>query len=372
MIAAWLLAGGLAAADATEAVDRHWTAARAFAERGMRRHAIAEANVVLRLEPGHAGARALLESAGVAGREPSPVAAPATATATTDAAAAPVVAPPSLAEAARKAYRESRVDDARRLAREALAAGTGAEDAGAVLRALDEEVYQPSPLGVNDVLRELFDKALTLYRQEAWEGAAAAFQQALATSPTHDQSRTFFNRSRGRAEDATFTRSLAEARTAVAAGRDVEARAALKNVLAIRPDHAEAQAMLESLGAGPQALERRRRAKDHFNLGVAAYEQGRWAEAVRQWELVAGLDPADEEAKRLLRKARGKAAAAKRDAAKRIPAMHDDALRLYQQGKLDEARQLYQAILDLDPGDAKARRSLELIDPPPATPTAPR
>ena len=363
MIAALLVAAGVAAAAATEAVDRHWEAARGFAERGMRRHAIAEANVVLRLQPDHAGARALLASAGAAARGPQPAVAAPDASGT-----APAIAPPSLAQAARTAYRESRVEEARRLAREAIAAGADAESAGTILRALDEETYQPSPLGVNDVLHDLFGKALVLYRQEAWEGAAAAFQQALATSPTHDQSRTFFNRSRGRAEDAKFTRSLDEARAAAAAGRDAEARAALKNVLAIRPDHAEAQAMLESLGAGPQAEERRRRAKDHFNLGVAAYEQGRWHEAVRQWELVTGLDPGDEEAKRLLRKARGKASAAKRDAAKRIPAMHDDALRLYQQGKFDDARKLYQAILDLDPADAKAKRSLELIDPPAAPP----
>ncbi len=357
----FLLLLRVAAADVGEAVERHWQDARAYAERGMPRHAVAEAKVVLRLQPDHAGARALLEAAGAA-KIATPAAAPASATAMLD----PVSVAPSPAEAARRAYRESRVEEARRLARDALAAGAEAAEAGAVLRALDEEVYQPSPLGVNDVLRDLFEKALVLWRREAWEGAAAAFQQALATSPTHDQSRVFFNRSRERAEALTFSRSLEEARAAAAAGRPAEAQAALRTVLAIRPDHAEAKALLESLGAGPQAQDRKRRAREHFNQGVAAYEQGRWTEAVRQWELVTGLDPADEEAKALLRKARSKASAAKRDAAKRIPAMHDDALRLYQQGKLDEARKLYQAILDLDPGDTKARRSLELIDAPAA------
>jgi tetratricopeptide (TPR) repeat protein len=317
--------------------------------KGLRAHAVAEARVVLRLDPGHAGAKALVDSNGVspvstASPAPVPVAPSAT---PTEAATTPATI---LAEAL-KAYRESRVDDAKRLAGGVLAADPGNADATGILKNLGEEVYRPSPLGVNDVLKDLFEKGILLYRAGAWDEAAGLFQ-----------SRVFFGRCRERAEDAKLARSLAQAKEAVNAGRTEEAKAALRNVLAIRPDHAEAKSMLESLGAGPQAEERRRQAKDHFNRGVEAYEQGRWADAVREWELVTTLNPADEEAKKLLRKARGKDTAARKAARARIPDMHEEALRLYQQGKLEDARKLYRRILDLDPADEKAKRSIELID----------
>lgn len=347
------------------AVERHWRLAQDYLARGLRAHALAEARVVLRLDPAHAGARAFVDSGGLApvnpaARLPSSGAVAGTATALTGTASAP--GQTSLVAEATRAYRENRIDDAKRLAEQVLAADSGNPEAARILQDLEEETYQPSPLGSNAVLKELYEKAIVLYRAGAWDDAAGVFQQALAASPSHDQSRTFFNRCRTRAEDAKLDRSLAAARESLAAGRNEEAKAALRNVLAIRPDHAEAKALLESIGAGPQAEERRRQARVHFNKGVEAYEQGRWADAVREWELVTTLDPADQEAGKLLRKARGKDAAARRAARARIPAMHEDAMKLYQQGKLEEARKVYRDILDIDPADDRAKRSIELID----------
>jgi tetratricopeptide (TPR) repeat protein len=354
------LAAAPAVAVDVDAVQQHWRLAQAYLGKGLRQHALDEARVVLRLDPAHAGAKALVDSGGLA--PVTPVAAATPPAGVAPAARAGAATPTNLVAEATKAYRESRVEDAKRLADEVLVAEPGNADAARILRNLEEEVYQPSPLGVNDVLRDLFEKGIALYRAEAWDDAAGVFQQALAASPTHDQSRSFFARCRTRAEDAGLAKSFAAAKDALAAGRVEEAKAALRNVLAIRPDHAEAKALLESIGAGPQAEERKRQAKEHFNRGVEAYEQGRWADSIREWELVTTLDPADEEAKKLLRKARAKDTAAKKEARRRIPAMHEDALRLYQQGKLEEARKLYRQILDLDPGDEKAKRSLELID----------
>jgi hypothetical protein len=42
------------------AVERHWELSKAYQMRGMRHHAEEEALVVLRLDPGHAGAKELL------------------------------------------------------------------------------------------------------------------------------------------------------------------------------------------------------------------------------------------------------------------------------------------------------------------------
>jgi tetratricopeptide (TPR) repeat protein len=254
------------------------------------------------------------------------------------------------------------MDDAHRFATQVLATDPANARASELLRFLAEEAYQPTPLGVNDVLKELFEQGMALYRQGEWTGAAGIFQKALATSPTHDQTRMFFTRSRSRAEESRTTTALGQAREAIAAGRPAEARMALRSVLDIDPHHAEATALLASLGDDPRAVDRKAQAKTHFNAGVEAYEQGRWADATREWELVTTLDPTDQEAVKLLRKARAKQSAARKEARVRIPAMHEDAQKLFQQGKLAEARAIYRDILEVDPQDEKAKRGLEVID----------
>ena len=353
VLAACVLAGvpSAGATAQTPAAAKHWQLAKDYLERGMRRHAEEEAKVVLKLAPHHSGAKALLKAHAPQAPLAGPVQPP----------EASSMEPASLLTESQRAYRASRVVDARRLAEEVLRTDPGNAKAARIVTSLQEEVYQPTPLEINELLHDLFERAMVLYRKEEWKAAAAGFQKALATSPTHDQSRTFFNRARLSAEERSVTEGLAQAREAIAANRPREAKVALRHVLEVQPDHPEAVALMISLGGDPREAERRARAKVHFNRGVSAYEQGRWTDATREWELVTALYPDDHEALRLLRKARGKAAAARRAAKKRIPGLHAGALRLYQQGKLEEASTLYNEILELDPGDLKARQSLKLI-----------
>jgi len=350
MAAAFLVVAGTAFAVDSGAVDRHWKLARAYLEKGWREHALAEARVVLELDPGNAGAQALVDSKGMK---------PAVDVPALRSSAGPSADP--VAEAWR-AYRESRTADARKLAEMVLAADPSSTDAAQVIRNLDEEVYRPSPLGANDVLKEMFDQGVALGRREEWDAAAEVFQRALATEPSHEQVRAFHDRAARRAEQAKVAAELGRAREARAAGREAEARDALLRVLALEPGNAEAKALLDSLGGTPLPPERQAQVKEHFNRGVEAWGEGKWAVAAREWELVTSLDPGDAEAKRLLRKAQAKLRQEKKGAGKRIADLHDEALKLYQQGKADEARKRYREILDLDPNDVKAKNSLELID----------
>lgn len=344
------LPGGTAWAANHAAAARHWELARAYVGKGWPSRALAEARVVLELDPGHAGAKSLVESRGMRLAE-------------ADSAAPPREAPSAdpVAEALR-AYRESRVADARKIAGMVLAGDPSSTAATRILDDLDEEEYRPPAGGADEVLGEIYGQGIVFYRRGEWERAQESFQRALAIEPSHGQAGTFHGRARERAESAKVAAGLEKARAAREAGREAEARDALVRVLALDPRNAEAKAGLDSLGGGPLPPERQAQVREHFNRGVEAYGEGRWPDAVREWEIVTSLDPKDAEAKRLLRKAQAKVRAARKDAGRRIPGMHEEALKLYQQGKADEARKIYRAILDLDPGDAKAKSSLELID----------
>lgn len=331
--------GGGAAATAAE---RHWRMAQGYLERGMVRHARDEAAVVLRLDPGHAGAREMLGAAAAAEDG--------------------TVEPGMLLGQARRAYRESRILEARRLADQLLLSDPGNDGARGLLKDMEEEKYQPSPLGVNDVLEGLYEKGMTFYRKGEWAAAAEVFQNAHVTSPSHEQSWKYFNLCRARAEESNVAVALKRARESIAAGKKAEARDTLHRVLEVDPEHAEALALLESLGEDRREAERRARARKHFNAGVTAYERGRWADAIREWEMVLSIMPGDQEAERLLRRARGKLSAEKQAAKKRIPGMHRRARTLYQQGKLEEAARIYREILEIDPADEQARGDLDLID----------
>lgn len=326
----------------TEVADRHWRLAESYLEKAMVRHALAEAKVVLKLDPGHVRARALLDAHDSgAGGKPSPE---------------------GLYIEALRAYRQGRISAAVRFCGEILAKDPAHGKARDLKAAMEEEIYRPVPLAANDVLRELFEQAVGFYRREEWEAALDAFSKGLAADPGNAQFGTFHDRCRVKWEAGEIAGLLMAAENAHVGGRNREAREALLKVLAIRPNHAEALALRERWGLGPEAEARRVKARMHFNRGVEAYEQGRWEDSVREWELVTGLIPDDEEANRLLRKARGKLAAAKRKARKRTAELHQEALRQFQHGKRDEARRTYMRILEIDPDDEKARKNLMIVD----------
>jgi tetratricopeptide (TPR) repeat protein len=330
-------------------VEKHWRLARAYLERGMRDHADEEARVVLRLDPGHAGAREML--AAHAPRE----------TPSKPANTEPAE-PATLMTEAKRAYRESRLADAERLAREMLTSDPANAEALGLLKEMKEEVYQDSPVEENPTLKAMFADGIAYYRKGEWEAAAGMFQKAHAVSPSHAQIWSFYTRSRSRAEERNVALGIERAKAAIGEGRQAEAKAELKRVLEAKPDHAEAKSLLASLGEDADAASRRARAREHFNRGVEAYGQGRWADSIREWDSTIALDPGDEEARGLIRKAKAKQAAARKAAQKRIPGLHARALKLYQLGKLDEAQKAYREILDLDPADEKAKRSIETIE----------
>jgi len=351
-VAVLLVSATCCQADDRGAAARHWENAEKYLAKGWKGHALEEAKVVLRLDPRHEGALSLVGSRGMWVDVPAAVSGAGLVSAT----------PANLSSEAVRAYRESRVDDARRFAGEILAASPGDPEAAGILASLDSEVYQPSPLGSNDVIKDLFDQGIALWRREKWGEAAGIFQQALALEVSHEQVRSFHDRARKHADSDKVVREMAVVREALAAGRTADAGKALERVLAMDPGNAEALALQESMGAGPLAMAKRAQAKKHFNRGVDLYGRGKWAESAREWELVVALDPGDQEAKSLLRKAQGKTRAAKKDSGRRIVSLHEEALKLYQQGKADEARKIYTAILDLDPDDARAKSSLSLMD----------
>lgn len=343
-LAVWLGCAILPAGSARsnpEAAERHWRLAETYLERAMVRHALSEAKVVLKLDPGHTRARAFLDAHGIG-------------------AGGPTVSG-TYSEALR-AYREGRIAATENFCGEILAKEPEHAGARELKAAMEEEIYIPVPLAANDVLRELFDQAVGFYRREDWEAALDAFRKGLATDPGNAQFGAFHERCKVKWEAGEIAGLLAAAKDAHAAGKDREAREALLKVLAIRPDHAEALELRDRWGLGPEAEARRAKARLHFNRGVEAYEQGRWEDSVREWELVIGLTPDDDETQRLLRKARGKLAYAKRKAKKRAAELHEEALMQFQRGKRDEARRTYMRILEIDPDDEKARRNLMIVD----------
>ena len=352
IVAAFIMLGSGAHAESRESVDRHWKLAEKYLAKGWKAHALEEARVVLRLDPAHAGALSMTGSKGMHLSAPAPVS-PAVAISAT---------PADLSTEAVRAYRESRVADARRLAGEVLVADPSNAVAARILVDLDSEEYQPSPLGANDVMKDLFLQGIGLWRREEWGAAAEVFQRAQAIEVSHEQVRSFHSRSRQRADSGRAVRELAGVRELLAAGKIDAAREALAGVLVMDPANAEARALQDSLGGGPLPAERQAQAKEHFNRGVELYGQGKWAESAREWELVTSLDPHDAEAKRLLRKAQGKTRSAKKESGKRIETLHEEAMKMYQQGKAEEARKTYLAILEMDPDDAKAKASLALME----------
>ena len=185
-----------------------------------------------------------------------------------------------------------------------------------------------------------------------------------------------------------------------------------QKVLILEPDNRE---ILEFTGARKEGLIAER-VKSLFEDGMRFYNRGELKKAIKEWEELLALDPAHEKAKRMIARARGeieKILARKREEAERkrlaeerrkreamekkrreekereetakkeeaskkgvyvppvkreeeeevkdVASLYSQGLQAYALGDLDKAINLWEKVLQLDPGHSRAKRNLERV-----------
>lgn len=218
------------------------------------------------------------------------------------------------------------------------------------------------------------DAALRAFETEERQGAVAKSAAASAQLTTYreriERERRAAQTDRRDRADSIITQGLAEARRLETAGQLEDALAALANVLAVAPDHAEAGAARDRILSAAREAQRQRDVQQRFDellrQGRIDVDAGAFQQAAARFSEALTLRPSDDQARSLLETARGRLRAdlppASQPAAPQqaapvspLPGIMTRAQRLEQSGDLDATLAALQEALAIAPRDPAAR-----------------
>ena len=131
--------------------------------------------------------------------------------------------------------------------------------------------------------REYIDRAKRSAAQQNWQNAIALADSVLALNPNHAEAQQI-------KADATsqldVERLMQQARTHYYAGEYLEALELFETVLAKEPEHSEAKRLKERC-----QLELNAMVDDMFNRGIQLYTEEKYQEAINLWDTVLEINP---------------------------------------------------------------------------------
>lgn len=128
--------------------------------------------------------------------------------------------------------------------------------------------------------QELYTRAQARLAVGDYEGAQAAFQKILETTPGDTEARLGLVRAQ---RQQTLAQGYAAAEAAIAEEDWDKAAAELEKILAVDPSYADAQVKADFVS-------QRRRLAGLYNDGSRLYDLGQWEDAITQFERVSQLD----------------------------------------------------------------------------------
>ncbi|MEK7850649.1 MAG: tetratricopeptide repeat protein [Deltaproteobacteria bacterium] len=205
----------------------------------------------------------------------------------------------------------------------------------------------------SNLLEKTFNEALTAGRRYAKAGdlqkAAENYSIALELKPANDVALSELKAISGRLQKVLSDR-LADAASALRAGRYGEAVSNYKTVLIIDMENKEAAAGLQNATRlRNEAVEKRMAA------GVKAYKDDIYSQAASAFSEVLQLDPGHAEAQKLLREARTRMEES-------ITPWLKAGIEAYKKGDMDAAIVSFKKVLNVNPGNREAREYLGKMD----------
>jgi tetratricopeptide (TPR) repeat protein len=172
-------------------------------------------------------------------------------------------------------------------------------------------------------------------------------------------------------------RLIKEADTMIKNDSYIDAMIALKNVLEIDPNNADAKAkfdraqqFVKTLGEKNIAVEEGNKdtIKKHFESGLDSYADGNYEQAILEWNKVIQASPLQRQVYSFIKKAEDKVKK-KEDQARstqelhkqKISELYNQAVILHTQGKFEESINVWREILSLDPGNKEAKDYLDKV-----------
>ncbi len=197
-------------------------------------------------------------------------------------------------------------------------------------------------------IAHLLTQAQAALDNEDWPAAIALSTEVIATDPPHTAARELLHKARiGRQCERRYAQAVEALEV-----RDWEtARVALREVLVLEPTYRDADALLEQATLGREQQER----LIHLRLeGEQAFRNGRWETAIRCFQELLSLEPAQSQVHKLVEQAREEL-----ETDQRASALFEQASAHAEQEEWVSATETAEKALALRPGTPTYRRLLE-------------
>jgi tetratricopeptide (TPR) repeat protein len=209
------------------------------------------------------------------------------------------------------------------------------------------------------------------------EAAQADVQKALVWAPYDEWFKGKEQEINGLINKDKKERLKSEADKLMKEGSYIDALVALKNVLDLDPDNADAKTRFESaqqsvktMGEKNMAIETQNTVmiKQHFESGLDLYASGDYVKALKEWNKVIDSSPMQRQVYTFIKKVEDKIQQGQEqekntqiDRREKLTDMYNQAVILQTKGKFEESIGMWREILKLDPNNKEAKAYLDKV-----------
>ncbi len=236
------------------------------------------------------------------------------------------------------------------------------EIGAAILAALEERTRNA---GKALLINQHFSLGLRHYSDNEYILARAEWRNVLEIDPENEQALDYLRRTEEKLKERLQSHLTAAAEHE-RAGRLPEALGEWNVVRMIDPENAKALAAIErikcrmdSMSRGYREASRRLEMIDLFEKAVTAFGEGKYENAISLARQVFRLDPAHEEAKDLINRAKRRMKPLSDDEKEQIRTFYIEGMKHFTQKEYVKAIDVWWKILEIDPDNESVRKNIE-------------
>jgi len=216
---------------------------------------------------------------------------------------------------------------------------------------LEEEKEHLRKELVKKDMKKYYDIGVLYYKQEKYDDSVAQFKKILTLSPEHPQSQRFIEKIQEERKKKV-KKHLDRAMEYYGKEEYEKAVAEFKEVLKLEPQHEQSKNILEKI----DQIIKKSKMRKFWEGGVNYYKEGRYAEAVAEFEEILKIDPSHSQSKNFIDKAKKEMRRAEEE--KEAEELYTEGLKAYSSGNLDEAIEKFKRAQELSPDSEKIKNAL--------------
>ncbi|MBN1781822.1 PorV/PorQ family protein [bacterium] len=206
-------------------------------------------------------------------------------------------------------------------------------------------------------IREQYDEGLRALDEGDFQKAIEKWEQALARDPENTQIRSYIDKAREEL-DKEINRLIFQAKSLIRQENLAEARRVLDRAKSQTENN---EALRNKVMVEIRRLDNTVNYMNNYQLGRENYEKGNFKAAADYLEKALQLQPNDSEVRELYQSARARSIGKKKEMNSEVRAQYAEGLRIYSKGRYQEALEIWEKALAMDPENIKIIEAIEIV-----------